>query len=217
MSEFLDVTVPCRPGLPTWPASTGFSLRSKRWQEAGDTVTSSRMDVDLHYGTHIDAPRHFLRDGPTVDELGLERVLGPTQVVAVPVGVSVIDASVLEETELPGDSDRLLLKTANANHWPDADGFRDDYVALDESGGQWCVDRGLVLVGIDYLSIQSRRAGPETHRILMRAGVIIIEGLDLRAVEPGAYELFCLPLRLVGAEAAPARVLLRPLRRSGSL
>lgn len=210
MSELIDVTVSLREGLPTWPSSPGFGLITESWMEDGDLVTNSSITSDVHVGTHLDAPAHFLRAGATVEELGLNPLIGPVDVVRVADSVDIINANVLREIAVPNDVERLLLKTANERWWPESDGFIEDYVALDETGARWCVERGLVLVGIDYMSIQARGASTETHRSLMRAGIAVVEGLDLRDVTPGRYQLICLPMRIAGAEAAPVRAVLRP-------
>jgi arylformamidase len=138
----------------------------------------------------------------------LERLLGPAWVVAFTAPA--IDAKVLEAAQIPMDCTRLLLRTSNSACWGTAATFNPDYVALTPDGAQWLVDRNIALVGIDYLSIERyQEPGQRTHRILLEAGVVIVEGLNLSQTPPGRYELLCLPLRLDDAEGAPARVVLR--------
>lgn len=209
----IDISVPWTDDLPVWPGSPGWQIVTDSWSEGGDAITNSHLTTDLHVGTHVEAPRHFLRHGTTLDRVGLDVFVGPAHVAEV-LAHAVIDHAALEASAIPVDVERLLLRTANSEWWPDSQAFRPNYVALDESGAQWCVDRGVRLVGIDYLSVQSQQAGPETHRILMGAGIAIVEGLDLARVTPGAWELICLPLSLVGTEAAPARAVVRPLQAS---
>lgn len=179
--------------------------------KAGDRANVSRLDCDVHMGTHVDAPWHFLSDGFTVDEMSLDVLIGPATVAYLPEA-SVITAKELAGLNLPSGIQRLLLKTRNSDLWAaGVTEFRKDYVALSADAARWAVERGIRLVGIDYLSVQCYDDNPLTHQILMKAGVIIVEGLNLAAVEPGSYELICLPLRLVGADGAPVRAVLRAL------
>jgi arylformamidase len=169
------------------------------------------MICDLHAGTHIDAPRHFLADGATIETLPLEVCLGPAYVAYLPE-VKVITAGDLDRLALEAGVSRLLLKTANSNLW--AAGVRDfqaRFVDLSPDAARWLVQRRVRLVGIDYLSVERPKDDYEVHRILMTAGVVILETLDLSRVAPGWYELICLPLPLAGAEASPTRAVLRRL------
>ena len=195
--------------MPIWPGSAGFHLIKTARLEMGHSENVSRLDCDVHTGTHVDAPRHFLNDGITVEQLSLETLMGPAFVAYLP-DVNFITARDLSRLELPPRVKRLLLRTSNSNLW--AMGLREfccDYVALTADASQWIVDQGIQLVGIDYLSIQRFGDSPLTHRILLHAGVIILEGLNLANVQPGIYELICLPLKLVDSEGAPARAVLR--------
>lgn len=175
----------------------------------GSDANVSEIQMDVHTGTHVDAPAHFVADGLAVDCLDLEVLVGPAVVAEVLEGGS-IGRKCLEALNLPDDVQRVLLRTTNGELWSCTD-FEPDFDALSAEGAAWLVDRGVQLVGIDYLSIQRYQDPPLTHRILLDAGVVILEGLDLRRVPPGDYELLCLPLALAGAEAAPARAVLRPL------
>jgi arylformamidase len=177
----------------------------------GDQANVSRIDCNVHAGTHIDAPQHYLENGDTVDQVPLDVLMGPAIVAFLPKA-SVISADTLASINLPEATKRLLLRTRNSELW--ATGvidFRKDYVALTSDAAQWLVDHDIKLVGIDYLSIQAFHDGPLTHKILLKANVIILEGLNLAAVHPGRYDLICLPIRLVGAEGAPARAILRDI------
>lgn len=214
MRDVVDISAPMTDRLPTWPGSPGWDLRTEAWDESGDTIANSYLSTDLHVGTHVEAPRHFLRGGATLDEFGLAPFIGPAQVVDVG-DATLIDASVLEVAGIPDHVSRILFRTSNSAWWPESETFREDYVGLDETAARWLAARSTVLVGIDYLSIQSRQATAETHRVLMRAGVAILEGLVLMDARPGPWELVCLPLSLPGVEAAPARAILRPTRTPG--
>ncbi len=168
----------------------------------------TRMHLGNHTGTHVDAPRHMLDEGATLDQIPIERFLGPARVVAV--DAPSIGASELVSIDLEG-ADKVLFKTRNAGKLHQSE-FDTDFVALDPSGARLLVERGIRLVGIDYLSIEAYASRDfATHHILLEAGVLIVEGLDLARVPPGDYELLCLPLKLEHGDGAPARVVLREL------
>jgi arylformamidase len=207
----IDISVPLGPLTPAWPGSAGIRLTRTKTLAAGDDSNSSRLDCDVHAGTHVDAPAHFLADGAEVDALPLDVLVGPAFVASLPEAqsVSAVDLSGLH---LPQGTSRLLLKTRNSGLWSAHPGeFRTDYVALTADAAQWLVDRHVQLVGVDYLSVQRYGDSARTHQVLLAAGVVIVEGLDLSRVAAGPYELICLPLRLTGAEGAPARAVLRRL------
>ncbi|HXG26413.1 MAG TPA: cyclase family protein [Candidatus Binatia bacterium] len=203
----LDISLAIEPGLPTWPTSEGFRLRDAMRIADGDPANVTVVEMDVHTGTHVEAPLHFLDGGDPLDAIELARFIGPA--VVVEVGGDVVTAEALEAVGVPGGTERLLVKTANSARWAAGWGsFDPDYVSLDRGAARWVVDRGIRLVGIDHLSIQRYEDDGETHRILMRAGVAILEGLNLHHVAPGAYTLVAAPLRLAGTEAAPARAVL---------
>jgi arylformamidase len=168
------------------------------------------LSIDVHSGTHVDAPCHFIDHGPNVEELGLDPFIGPAVVIDTG-STKEITASVLDAAMTPPDAERLLLRTANSSQ-PDlySTPFREDYAALTLDGAEWLAAKQLRLVGIDYLSIQRYCEPPDVHRVLLDAGISILEGLSLASVGPGAYELVCLPMRLANAEGAPARAILLP-------
>lgn len=204
----IDISVPLQRGMPVWPDSTGFALSQTMRLENGDPANVSRLETDVHCGTHIDAPLHFLQSGEPVDRLPMEVLIGPA-FVAHAQGATDITPEVLSALDLPMDIDRLLIRTTNSDLWARGPGsFTSNYVALTRAAAEWVAERGIRLIGIDYLSVQKYGDDPETHRVLMRKGIVIVEGLDLSQVRSGFYHLVCLPLRLVGAEAAPARAVL---------
>jgi arylformamidase len=205
---YFDISRPLQKGIAAWPGSPGFRVFAHQSIADGAEANASGIEMDVHVGTHVDAPAHFIQGGATLDAVGLHPFVGPVYVAAIDTADR-IDAAALDAAEIPDGTERLLLRTRNSSdetylHGP----FREDFAALTAEGARWVVERGLALVGIDYLSIQRFADPPDTHRILLGAGVCILEGLDLRAVGPGQYRLICLPLRLVGVEAAPARALL---------
>jgi arylformamidase len=202
-----DVSVPLRSSLPTYPGEPGPELSYFKRIAEGGSANVSKVSLGSHSGTHIDAPHHFIDGGATVEQLPLEPLLGPAYVVEH-TGPAHVTGAGLDALGLPGDARRLLVKTSNGRLW-DGDEFRQDFIAYADDAGDWLVRNGFVLAGIDYLSIERFRApGHPVHLALLRAGVIVLEGLDLRAVPPGRYNMACAPLKVVGAEGAPARVFL---------
>ncbi len=193
---------------PAWPGSPGARVERLKALAAGDPAEVTSLQLDVHTGTHVDAPAHMLGGAPTMDGYVLESGVGEV-IVADTAGAPAIDAGVLGALDLPEGCTRLLLRTANSARPELQDEFAPDYAALTASGAEWLVSHGIRLIGIDYVSIQLFDDPIETHLVLFRAGVVILEGLRLEAVEPGGYELLCLPLPLAGAEAAPARAVLR--------
>ena len=167
------------------------------------------MSCSVHTGTHVDAPFHHFADGSGADALPLDSMVGPA-VVADLTQVDQIGANELDALKLPRGTARLLCRTRNSQLWADRQaGFTREFVAVAPDGAQWLVDRNIRLVGVDYLSVERFGADPpDTHRRLLGAGVVILEGLDLRAVKAGPYWLACLPWKLRGADGAPARAIL---------
>ena len=202
----IDVSVPLRPGMIHYPGDPELHLERVLAIAKGDPANVSRLDFGVHSGTHVDAPNHFLDGEPGVDSVPLDVLVGPAQVVDGASLPREVSASALQSLAIPDAAERLLLKTRNSALW-ERDSFSEDFVSLDESGARWLVERGVRLIGIDYLSIGDEAA----HQVLLRAGVVPLEGLDLRRVEPGSYRLICLPLRIEGSDGGPARVLLETL------
>jgi arylformamidase len=207
MTRVHDISLAIEPGLPTWPTSEGFRMRSAMRLEDGDPANVTVLELDVHTGTHVEAPLHSLANGAALDTVPLERFVGDARVIEID-GASVTPA-LLEAAAVPPGTTRLLVKTRNSARWAAGWGpFDQAYVALTADAATWVVERGIRLIGLDHLSIQRYEDGPDTHRILMRGGVTILEGLNLAGVDPGEYTLVCAPLRLSGTEAAPARAIL---------
>jgi arylformamidase len=204
-----DISVPISPEVPVWPGDSNVVLEQIRAISKGDSSTDSRLACSVHTATHVDAPAHFIDNGATVEQLPLEVLIGKAVVIDIPDD-DIITPEIIEAQNLPAETERLLFKTRNSALWADpAHPFNTDFVALSAESARWIVHRGIKLVGIDYLSIQMfKDSEPLTHRILLEAGMIILEGLNLEGINPGTYKLICLPLKLVGSEGALARVIL---------
>jgi len=203
--------VPLETRMPVWPGNTGVRLLPLKRMADGDTSNLSAVECGLHTGTHVDAPGHFIEDGATVEQMSLDTLIGRAHVAHLPEA-GTVTADTLAGLALPEGTTRLLLRTRNSELWEKGvTEFRKDFTALTGDAAQWLVDHGLRLVGVDYLSVQHYGDSPLVHQVLLRAGIVIVEGLNLARVPAGEYELICLPPRLVGAEGAPARAILRTL------
>jgi arylformamidase len=193
--------------MPTYAGEPGPRLEYLKQIARGDSANVSALSLGSHTGTHVDAPHHFLDGRSTVEEIPLEALIGPVQVIEL-LERRPITAADLEAASIPAEDTRLLLKTPNSAFW-DHDDFHTDFFGLTGDAADWLVDRRFVLVGIDYLSIEQFRSPThEVHKTLLAAGVVIVEGLDLRHVPAGAYSMVCAPLKVVGADGAPARMFL---------
>lgn len=203
-----DISLTITPTLPVWPGDPPVRLSQPSHLERGDICTITRLDISAHTGTHLDAPAHFIRGGASVETLDLEVLIGPALVVDAR-GPALLTAETLAALAIPRGYTRLLLRTDNSAIWQHAAaGFVEQFTAIAPDGAQWLVDHGVKLVGIDYLSVGPFDSGVSTHEILLGAGVIAVEGLDLGAIEPGEYQLICLPIKLAGADGAPCRAVL---------
>lgn len=196
MSGWIDISVGLAPGIPQWPGDPPFEIWKVCELSEGANVTAFSMCV--HTGTHIDAPRHYFDGAASAGQAPLDVFVGPAVV-----------------TTLDGDwrgAQRVLFRTANSARAWWTEPYRDDFEALSAETAHRLVAAGVRLVGIDYLSVgRNSEEGSEVHRILLGAGIWLLEGLNLCEVSPGDYELVCLPIRLEGADGSPARAILRPL------
>ena len=205
--KLIDVSVPLDAQLPTYPHNTPYTLEPIKRVARGDSSNVSTLHMSTHTGTHVDAPRHFFDDGAGTEALPLELLVGRARVIQIDsrTGIAAEDLRAIDLS----DDIRVLIKTHNSQLWGSPE-FHTDYVGVTESGAKHLVEHGIKVVGVDYLSVeQFKNPGAPAHHVLLGAGTIVIEGLDLRDVDPGLYEMFCLPLRVVGSDGAPARVVLR--------
>jgi arylformamidase len=203
-----DITLTITPEMIVWPGDPQVDMKRLSSISAGDNANVTQISMSCHTGTHVDAPDHFMNNGKTVESLTLDLLLGRAYVLHLP-NVNLITASVLMDADIPPRTRRLLFKTRNSDYWASGNKeFQTDFVALSVDAAEWLVDRNVKVVGIDYLSIAPFKQGKPVHTILLEAGVVVIEGLDLSKVSQGRYTLTCLPLKLGGAEGAPTRAIL---------
>ena len=204
-SKWLDVSVPIYAGMVHFPDNPPIEIDTITHVERGDVCTLSALRIGTHTGTHIDAPIHFLPGGTGAEEVPLVNLVGPARVIEIKDS----DAVKAEELRVHnlGVRERLLFKTSNSERCWETSEFVHDFISIAEDAASYLASLYTLAVGIDYLSAGS----PETHRALLNAGVVIIEGLNLKGISQGRYELLCLPLKILGGDGAPARVLLKPL------
>lgn len=210
--KIIDISTPIKKEMVVWPKSLKPGFKLVFSHKKGDLWTQNEINMDLHTGTHIDAPLHKIKSGAPIDKLKLETMIGPAFVAYLPK-VKTITSEVLGNLKLPIRTNRLLFKTSNSDFSPkQRKSFQKKFVALTPDGAQWLADRKIKLIGNDYLSVgvfsSTGKDQAEVHRILLKKGIVLLEGLNLSGVKSGVYQLFCLPIKLVGTEAAPVRAVL---------
>jgi arylformamidase len=206
---YIDITFPISEKLPKWPGSIGFK-KTIHMEITTHGNNRSSFVIDSHFGTHLDAPIHFIENGKTIDQLDLNKLIGEVFVLEIR-GKRSISGSDLSVSKIPKGCNKLILKTDNQIYWDqNIQIFQQDFCSINESGAKWLVENGFHFIGIDYLSIQRFNDGPETHQILLNSEIIIVESLNLKNVTQGLYEIICLPLNLQGLEGSPVRALIKP-------
>ena len=209
--RIFDISAPLTAPLATWPGVVErFHRDVVASPELGDPMNLSAIRMGAHCGTHVDAPCHFIEGARGIESVPLSALVGPAFVAEVDDEATVVSAEILDRL-VPRDVSRVLLETRNSGWSTSGEPFREDYVACDESVIEWILDRGVVLLGIDYLSVEPFDADDRdypVHRALLGAGVAIVESVDLDGVPPGRYELAVLPLLIPGSDGAPARAIL---------
>jgi len=203
-----DVSVPIQNGMPVWPSDPPVRLTPNAHisRDKTHTVHVTAIEMGSHTGTHVDAPAHFVEGGKTLSEIPIELFVGPAIVFEIPK-VRSIERSHLENLDWTG-VERVLFKTDNSAHWDDGR-FFEEFVYLEPEAGEFLVNRGVRLVGIDYLSIDRFHSEKHpTHFALLPHNVVLLEGLNLSKIFPGRYHMVALPLNLQHADGAPTRVIL---------
>jgi len=212
-NEWMDISVPLYTGMAHWPGDPAFQAGREKSIDRGDVCNLTKFSTSAHIGTHMDAPLHFIKGGISMERMPLSATLGACRVVEIK-GKIAITAEELQPHKLKR-GERVLFKTRNSRRSWKMKKFDEDFVYISKEAAQLIADRGVMTVGVDYLSVGGfRKDGVETHNILLGARVWIIEGLNLSKVASGSYELACLPLKILGADGAPARAVLRPSRKN---
>lgn len=212
MKQYIDISVPVSNDIPVWEGDPTVEIRPAASIAAGDIANVSFLNMGAHTGTHVDAPVHFVQGRKGVDSISLERLIGDAVVVDFGNLQSEIHYDDFEKMNIPAGTKRLLCKTHNSQLWTlHPNSFYKDFIGISDSGARWIVEHGIDLIGVDYLGVErfdSVALGAPTHHRLLEAEVIIIEGLNLATVEPGNYELICLPVRMKGLDGSPCRAIL---------
>jgi arylformamidase len=209
MTKIFDITLTMYPGMVVWPGDPAVQMDRLTKIENGDNCNVTFLSTAVHAGTHVDAPYHFLADGTTIETLPLDVLVGLTQVIQIPDDVAEIDQKALEKVEFIPGITRVLFKTRNAKIRAAGEReFDTTFVAVSADAAEILLGKGVQLVGVDYLSVAPFKNSRPTHEILLGAKVVLLEGINLDAVEPGLYTLYCLPLKLAGSDGAPARTIL---------
>ena len=207
--KIYDISLTIDARLPVWPGDPQIEVTRVSKMEDGEHNNVSQFAMSAHAGTHVDAPYHFIADGKTIEKLALEALVGPALVVELPDDCDLITAADLKALAIPEGTQRLLFKTRNSRYWkqPGLD-FQREFVAVSPDAAAMMVEMGLRLVGIDYFSIAPFGDSVPTHRALLSAEIVALEGINLSEVPAGTYQLYCLPLKLGGSDGAPARAIL---------
>jgi len=207
-ADWIDISVPIHTGMTHWPDNPPVKVERMLDMDAGDVCNVSQMSLGVHTGTHVDAPRHFLRDGISVERAPINALIGTARVIEI-ADTRTITVDELRRHDIQRD-ERILFKTLNSLRCWQTDDFIEDFVYISQEAARYLAQAHVQTVGVDYLSVGGYLTdGPETHRALLTAGIWIIEGLNLSLAPPGTYELVCLPLKIAEADGAPARAVLR--------
>jgi arylformamidase len=209
---WVDISVPIRDAMIHWPSDPLVSIKRVEDIEKGDTANVSAISMGAHSGTHVDAPIHFIKEGKGVDHVSLDTVIGRARVIEISDTESIKPEELARHRIRRGE--RILFRTENSSHVWQKNEFVEDFVFISDTAADFLVDRGVRLIGVDYLSVGSfNHGGSYVHKTLLGSGIWIIEGLNLSNVTAGKYDLICLPLRIVGGDGAPARAILKPASR----
>jgi arylformamidase len=210
-NQWIDISVAVRMGMAVWPGDPAPAFERVMDQNKGDICTLTHATMGAHTGTHMDSPLHFVPNSPSMEQMPIDATVGTARVIAIQDPVAIHRAELEPYAIQKGE--RILFRTANSDrNWGDLP-FNEDFVYIARDAAEYLAECGVRSVGVDYLSVGGfKQDSVETHVALLGAGIWVMEGLVLADVEPGDYELVCLPLKWVGAEGAPSRAILRRLR-----
>ena len=214
-NKWIDVSLTLKSNMVHWPGDPPFSIEHVREMDKGDTVNLSKITMGAHSGTHVDAPVHFIKGAKGVDRIAIDSLIGPARIIEI------ADADTIKEKELAGHGimkgERILLRTRNSvNKILYKDTFTEDFVHMEKDAAEFLVACGIKTIGVDYLSVGGyKKNGPDVHKMLLGAGILIIEGLDFTEALPGLYDMICLPMKILDSDGAPARVILKKAKISG--
>jgi arylformamidase len=214
-NKWIDISLTLKSNMMHWPGDPPVSIERVREMDKGDTVNLSKITMGVHSGTHVDAPVHFIKGAKGVDRLLFDLLIGPARIIEI------ADTDTIQKKELTGHrikkGERILLRTRNSiKKILYRDTFSEDFVYMEKDAAEFLVSRGIKTLGVDYLSVGGyEKNGPDVHRTLLSAGILVIEGLDLTGVLPGNYDMICLPIKILDSDGAPARAILKATKIFG--
>ncbi len=209
-SNWIDISLTIRPGMPYWPDNPAVSIEPSQCLAHGDVCNVSKMTIGTHTGTHVDGINHFIKGGIGIDQMPLDATIGKARVIAIkdPKQITVTE---IEPYDIQA-GERILFKTKNSNNALKSDTFMEDFVHISTDAAKYLAAKKVRTVGVDYLSVGGYEGNViDVHHALLGSGIWAIEGLDLSQVEPGEYELICLPIKLKDGDGGLARAILRPI------
>lgn len=217
MSMVIDVSLSISPDMLVWPGDPAVEVVPRKQIAKGDQANVSELRMGTHTGTHVDPPNHFVEGAGGIDSVSPDILVGDAVVIDARHLDRPIEVADMEKLLIPEEAERVLLRTANSELWrQERVTFPESYACLTAESARWVVDRGIKLIGVDFLSVEQKGAeGHPAHHTLLENGVIIVEGLNLSEVEPGTYTLMCLPLRIRNGDGGPARAVLIAEAASG--
>lgn len=205
--KWIDISVPIKTGMVHWPDNPPVRVEKMMDMNRGDVCNVSTLAMGSHTGTHMDGPLHFIRDGAGLDRMPIEATIGPARLIEVKDKESIKPQHLRPHRIRRGE--RILFKTRNSSRSWKTDRFDEDFVYISQEAARYLAERGIMTVGVDYLSVGGyKKDGVETHDALLGAGIWVIEGLNFSKVKPGKYQLICLPLKVLDSDGAPARAVL---------
>jgi len=206
-AKWIDISIGLKSNTVCWPGNPKVMVKSISSIAEGKIYNASVLSLCVHSGTHMDAPRHLIKNGPSIDRLPIEAVVGPARVINITDRVSIKPQELKKHRLQKGE--RILFKTVSSGLWKKP-GFIEHYVYITSEAAKYIVSAGVITMGVDYLSVGSFKDGVATHKILLQNGIWIIEGLNLLNIKPGDYDLICLPIKIMNSDGAMARAVIRP-------
>ncbi len=205
--RWIDITTTIEDGMVHWPDDEPVNIKLTSSIKQGANANVTGISMSAHTGTHIDAQRHFVDGGEDITQIPLHALVGEAKVFHILDKTSITLSEIQQKSIEKGD--RVIFKTHNSTvDWPMQE-FMKDYVYLATDAAQYLREKGVLCVGIDYLSIAGEMNGAEVHRLLLTQKIVIIEGLWLKDVDEGKYDMICLPMKIKGSDGGPARVIIR--------
>ncbi len=203
--KLIDISRPISTGMPVWPGDSKVEFSFSASKARGSDANVGRLVMGVHAGTHADAAYHYNETGLKIDEMPLDLFVGPARVVDIR-SHSLITPALLANVDFTG-TPRVLFRS---DTWTDMSKFPTEWPMLDQSTPAWLVERGVRLIGLDVPSVDTlTSSGMPMHHVIDRAGLFILENLDLRNAAPGVYQLIALPLRIKGGDGSPIRAVLQ--------